>query len=356
MAVPVEVWLSDRFLPLLYKLARADEISQELSEVLFAYASRDPVRLEADIRGDREFCRLASVAPPPPRIGLLFGDAIQQLRSCLDHAVLMVLEEVRGRALDANEARNTEFPVCRTSATFRRWTKRRSEMLPELSEGSLLYQRLAALQPFAAQQIDADVAVPIHDESRQLFTTPMDSDGTPLVEHHPLLGLAAWSNEDKHRRLSVAFVRPVFPRIVPVPGFPGGESAYQWHVPAGAALEPGMDIFSVEWGTRMVVDLYPYPSIRRPETGLWRPILPELNLYQRYVAELTLPFLLTGARDAAPLPSQASTVVPLGSAAQAGMLPAGYYWRSAAQQAAAAAALAASNNRNEEMTRRFYPR
>ncbi|MCA1007439.1 hypothetical protein LCL87_17110 [Rhodococcus hoagii] len=346
-------WLPDYALPLLYKVARADALSADLMDVLTDYGkSGDPLDLESRVRNGREYLHLTSVKQPPPLVGLLFGDAINQLRSTLDHAVLMLVEAAGGRELESEALRQTAFPICRDESKYNKWCRARKALVPELGPGTPLSERLRALQPFHPGEMDTDAPVPQPDQSMPLFKTPVDETGAPLVDHHPLIGLAEWSNYDKHRRLNVAVVRSVFAGIAVDPMSPVQDPSYEWHAD-GQRFEVGKDILSVPQGQLVAFDLYPYPAIQRPHTDLWRPIPAELHLYQRYVCEMVLPYLFTGVRNAGPMPSQAPLNAQLGRDALEG-LQAGTYNRDSQERAARfMEMLDAANQRGNEVMRQL---
>jgi hypothetical protein len=294
-------WLPDAFLPLLFKLSRANHLCNELADLLLDLGEQDVLDLVTVVRDGKSICHLRGVVTPPPAIGLVFGDAINQLRSALDHAVLMIVEQERGETLSSKLSQRTSFPVCRDPKAFTKWCEDRSKALPQLAPGSPIASRLEALQPFHPSQIDPEASSPTHDSTATLFLTPTSSDGQLLVEHHPLAGLAAWSNEDKHRRLNVAILRSVFQGIMPDPAYHPSPPEYEW-LASGHDLIPGTDLWAVSAGSTMVADVHPYAAIMRPETRLWRPPVSEINIYQRWVGETALPFLITGKGDTPPLP------------------------------------------------------
>jgi hypothetical protein len=341
-------WLPPAFAPLLFKLSRANDLSGQLFDTLMEMGQRELMELVTVERDGRSIVHLKNVVQPPPAVGLIFGDVINQLRSALDHAVLLLVEGERGASLSRAHSKLTAFPVCRTEKSFTDWCKGKQRSIPELEAGTSIASRLESLQPYHASQLDPQASVPGDDAGQQLFKTPVAADGTPLVEHHPLIGLAEWSNEDKHRRLNVAIVRSVYQGIMPDPQFHQGTPDYEW-LPGSNELLPGTDLYSVPAGDTLVADVVAYPAIMRPETKLWRPIAPEINTYQRWVAEIALPYLLSGSWTATALPSDLATSETLDFAALMGSGSEGYAWRSPSHMEKVRAA----DRRYEERGRKF---
>lgn len=346
-------WLREECIPLLFKLSRANDLSDQVSDALMKFGDGKILEMETIERGGKSVCHLRKVFAPPPSVGLLFGDAINQLRAALDHAVLMQVEAERGDLLPIGLAKLTAFPVCRDPKGFKDWCSRLAKKIPELAMGTTLAARLESLQPYHPTQIDVEAPVPAHDSSVQLFLTPVAPDGTTLVEHHPLIGLAEWSNADKHRRLNVAVVRSLFQGVTPDPAYHPTEPQYEW-LAEGRELKPGMDMWAVASGSRMVADIHAYPAIQRPQTGLWRPIVAEINLYQRWVGEVALPIVLGGDVDGAPLPPDRKTDVSVHRHELLQAVGEGYAWRSASQRTKIAAALSRGEQRAAATTKAHF--
>lgn len=348
-------WLTPAFAPLLFKLSRANDLSGQLIDTLLDLGSQDLMELVTIERGGRSVVHLKSVVQPPPAVGLIFGDVINQLRAALDHAVLLLLEDERGAPLSRAHSKLTAFPVCRTPKAFSDWCKGKQRSIPELMEGTSLALRIESLQPFHASQIDPEAAIPEHDQGLQLFKTPVGDDGAPLVQHHPLIGLAEWSNEDKHRRLNVAIVRSVHNGVMPDPQYHQETPDYEW-LAGTRELTAGTDLYSVPAGQTLVADVVAYPAIMRPETELWRPIAPEINTYQRWVAELAIPYLLSGSWSAAPLPSDLVTSETLTFEALSRSGNEGYAWRSPSHMEKVWAANRLHDERGRAFTEDYFNR
>jgi hypothetical protein len=341
-------WLPPAFAPLLFKLSRANDLSGQLFDTLMDFGKQDLMELETIERDGRSIVHLKSVVQPPPAVGLIFGDVINQIRATLDHAVLLLVEAERGEPLSRTLSKLTSFPVSRTEKAFADWCKGKQRSIPELGKGTEIASRIESLQPYHASQIDSEASIPGDDAGAQLFKTPVAADGTPLVQHHPLIGMAEWSNEDKHRRLNVAIVRSVYQGIMPDPEYHQGTPAYEW-LPGSNDLMPGTDLYSVPAGETLVADVVAYPAIMRPETRLWRPIAPEINTYQRWVAEIALPYLLSGSWSTPALPSDLTTSGSLDFAAFKSSGSEGYAWRSPSHMEK----IRVADRRYEERGRKF---
>ena len=148
------------------KLSRGVEHVHTLQHeaAMFQRAGAYQFRAEKTVRSPREVhCRCFSteVESPPEHWPLLAGEAIQNLRSALDHAIYPL----------ANDPEHSQFPICLNGGDFRSETKDLKRELPEP-----IFAGIKAAQPF--------VEMP-HART-----------------HHALAVLAHLSNVDKHRMLA----------------------------------------------------------------------------------------------------------------------------------------------------------
>lgn len=253
----------------------------------------------------------------------------------------MLVEEEREEPLDAELSKLTALPVQFSPDKFRDRCKGKAKKIPELDYGSPLATRLEHMQPFHDSQVDEDASLPENDSVVSFFATPVDGDGNPVPEHHPVASLAAWSNEDKHRRLTVAMARNAFAGVIPDFAFDSAPPEHEWHsgqeiVAAGPVVPPE--------GTRLVADMYPYIAVQRPETLVWSPLAAENKRYQKYVTEVGLPFLLTGDTSAGPLPSDLEIGTSLPREELLASRASGYYFNSPAEAEAQSRALFEADN------------
>ncbi|WP_157749260.1 hypothetical protein [Jatrophihabitans sp. GAS493] len=271
-------WLPDSLVPVAYKLARADELAWEIFTIAIGWSSKGPLHLESRIANGREFVHLRGIDPIPPILSLVLGDAINQLRSTLDHAVLALIEDFRQESIPESVAHRVNFPIYEDREKFDRWVQRAplAEMAPDAEIGHRIFQ----LQPFND----------LHETHFVMSRTNADS-RHPGPGDHPLLLLQAYSNNDKHRRLVLSAARNV------VTTSSVSFDQIEQHTPEDGELVAGTDLYSVRAGTTAVLDLNPYAAIRRPTTGSWQPPGREIWLLHSYLAERALPILSTGTTD-----------------------------------------------------------
>jgi hypothetical protein len=154
------------------KLARADELYDDLLTEIKTWIDLGNGRIEAEYRPKRlEYVYIARVVPPPLRWGAIFGDCLHNLRSSLD-TLMWQLVLLRG----GEPSRQTQFPIFQRRAAYR-------ARAPAMIEGVSRRDRgtLERLQPF------------YHSRLR----------GRP-PGGHPLALLARLSNIDKHRVIHAA--------------------------------------------------------------------------------------------------------------------------------------------------------
>lgn len=102
---------------LVWKIERADKHIQDIGDELAAFqeAKTKAIVREDDPRDRERVLWLISDASFPPRIPLLLGDAVHNLRSALDHLVAIKSREHSGTNTVWSK---TEFPIWRESRPF----------------------------------------------------------------------------------------------------------------------------------------------------------------------------------------------------------------------------------------------
>jgi hypothetical protein len=94
------------------KLSRAAEHISVIRELVDAWLAGPDFRIErtTDLDGRTE-ARVRLTGSPPPRIGVVVGDAVHNLRAALDNAVYASARSAAGGRLDERTERALEFPV-----------------------------------------------------------------------------------------------------------------------------------------------------------------------------------------------------------------------------------------------------
>ena len=136
--------LADAYL----RLARADEHLREIHELAQQICSAQAQATRVALAPGKtippgELAHLMTVesanTPIPTRLGVLVGDCLNSLRSCLDYLVGELAE------LDSGEARQrTQFPVEQSQEAFR---SRRQTFLRGVSDSNVA--QIEALQPYS---------------------------------------------------------------------------------------------------------------------------------------------------------------------------------------------------------------
>lgn len=155
------------------KFTRAQEHMNDFHEALRWWTDSGPhsVEEEIDFQTGQKNIVLMAREPPPARLSLFLGDAIQNLRACLDHLVCEAARLNSGGHLAPRVERDLAYPITSDPLHFRSQVRRgRLGCVPPRAQ--VIIRRA---QPYQAGQ----------EES--LF--------------HPLWVLHELSNVDKHRRL-----------------------------------------------------------------------------------------------------------------------------------------------------------
>src|SRR5258708_37475474 len=104
----------------LLKLTRADEHLDALRGEIQWWAASQPYRIirEPDPESDFTVISAEPFGKPPAKIGLIVGDVVHNLRSCLDQMALRIAECSSGGRLSDDVERRSQFPICDKPAWF----------------------------------------------------------------------------------------------------------------------------------------------------------------------------------------------------------------------------------------------
>ncbi|MDJ1113795.1 hypothetical protein [Microbacterium dauci] len=252
--------------PLALRLSRADELAEDLAGRCFEWARAGGTRF--DERRSDGFAELyvASVDPVPPIVRLLFSDAVNQLRSALDNAVVLLIEHERGEPLTRDALLKSNFPIRNSEHLYDRAVARAIGELPELAKSHPIGQSIYELQPFRPLE-------KVREMTRR--------SGEAHAPHH-LRALQEYSNADKHHRLRAVAVGSAMTRSMT-------GAAHVLETPTELSL--GLAISRVAIGSHDVIEAWPYICMERPITGALVPPGAELNDLHRFVSEVALPRL-----------------------------------------------------------------
>lgn len=269
-------WLPPHQQHLQFTLAHVDEVIDRMGDILFEYLRSDPFELSNRSRDGRSEVLIVGIRPLPEVVPRLAVDALNQLRSAVEHALFAEVEHEEQRPLEAAEAQAIEMPIKVDRSGLAEWhLHKRRRTLPTLHADGKLGRRIRQLQPSEA----ADPQV------------------------HPLKLLAEHSNLAKHRMPAVAAVRigmvnPDF-RVL------GLElnSRYEDERP----VQVGDVLASVPEGVIVPLDIWPKVAIRRPHLGTWEVVVRELGSIETWVREEALPTIIVGSTDVPPIRPQLNT-------------------------------------------------
>lgn len=214
---------------------------------------------------------LASIAPIPEAVPRLTADAINQMRSAVEHALFAEVEHQVGRPLNPEEDRNIEMPAKVDNDKLLEWMRdKRRKTLTVLHEDSVIGRRIEFLQPYH------------HDDKRT----------------HPLRVLSEHSNFSKHRKTATVATR--LGRVIPdraVPGF-RVRAAYK----DDETVAVGDVLSTVPLGNPVPVSVWPALMMRRPHTGSWEIIIHELRKLEEWTRTVAIPVIVLGTTDCTPIP------------------------------------------------------
>ena len=239
-------WLPPELYPAALRIARADECAYAMGELAGMWSFEEPLVLEQLQHGDRYTIRVKAIRPIPPRISLLFSEAINHLRAALDNVVWHMVEVIQGPVV-GRVASQVRLPIYSDQTKFDNWCRDRARAgLTAFDTAADLGQRIRSLQPF----VDKRSNVP----STQPWLAAVM--GSQLELAHPLELLQGYSNGDKHRTVRVA-----------VPRTSGGSVGQPLGEPGRAFVElkVGDVVSEGTWGQLTFLEQSSAVLIQRPE-------------------------------------------------------------------------------------------
>jgi hypothetical protein len=267
----VNDWLPEHQTHLFYTFAHIDSVIDQLGNVLYGFLEAGPLDFENRVTDGREDVLIRAIAPIPEAVPRLASDALNQMRSAIEHALFAEVEHLTGRTLEPEEAQAIEMPVTKDPKALSEWFKhKRRRTLPVIQSTGVLGGRIAALQPHEAA-----------DEQSHLLRV--------LAEH---------TNLSKHRTPAVAAVR--LGTIVPDHPAPGLVITGEYE--DDSPLNVGDVLASVPAGVRVPMNIWPKLGIRRPHTGEWIVLIHELRQLETWVRTEAIPLIIMGTTDVNPIP------------------------------------------------------
>lgn len=263
-------WLPPHQQHLLYTFAHIDAVIDQVSRVIFEYVKGEVFGFVNEARDGVDHLTLASIAPIPEAVPRLTADAINQMRSAIEHALFAEVEFQMGRPLNSAEAQLVEMPAKKDNDKLLLWMQdKRRRTLTVLHEDSVLGKRIELLQPY--HQVDQ--------------------------ETHPLRVLSEHSNLSKHRMPAVAAAR--VGRVMPEQKADGFTSrpAYE----DDEVVTVGDVLSSAPIGNPVHVSIWPELTIRRPHTGLWEVIIHELRKLEEWTRTVAIPVTVLGTTERTPI-------------------------------------------------------
>lgn len=100
-------------LSFLVKVRRAREHANAFNEAVQWWLESEPYRVTVEIDAQRDTKEFVVIAekPPPDRLSLMFGDAVQNFRSALDYLVGDLARANAGGHLMPRVERDLQFPI-----------------------------------------------------------------------------------------------------------------------------------------------------------------------------------------------------------------------------------------------------
>lgn len=259
------------------RLAHVDEQIERMIALSVEWGKSDPVTYEIHRSGKTDRVIVKNIRPIPPRISLLFSDAINQLRACLDNMVWHLATSSSGPPPD-DIARRITCPIYEEEEKWIKWTKVRArDGIAELGPAGRAAARVRTLQPFS----DRTSLIPERETPRLDALV-----GGSVERAHALLLLQSYSNHDKHRALTITVAQSYQSRL----DIPLTQQELKF-----ATLNEGSVILSFPAGAAIPMEGNTGFSIKRPDPLTGSPqVISELRRLFDYVRKIAIPSLATG--------------------------------------------------------------
>lgn len=268
-------WLPPALYPVALRIARADECAFQIGELAAQWSFDGPLDLVEVQTGDRSSMRVRGIRPIPPRIHLLFSEAVNHLRAALDNVVWHFVDSEQG-PVTGRAAHRVNLPIVDDEKAFADWQRDRLKVgLTAFGSTTALGQRVHDLQPF----VDQAASIP---SMRPELSPLMD---TPVEMVHPLKLLQGYSNQDKHRMIRVCLPRTSGGRVDQI----SPRSRRFTELEIGHIVAEGRrgEYIEVEQTTGVMVQR-PDPFAALVSPGQ------EISRLTTYVAHTAVPLLVTG--------------------------------------------------------------
>lgn len=272
-------WLPEELHPVAMRLARADALAYELSQVALAWSRGDEdagaITLTQVERTPGMYdVEVATLRPVPPLAAMLFSEAVHHLRSAVDNVVFYAVEKEHGQPLTPQQERIISMLVYDDPVPYeKKWKGLVRQGLAMFDPSASLGKRITGLQPF-------------NDSTSLGSLSPILSYvmGVEAAQAQPLALLRDYSNEDKHRTIRLAAGRTIVQRY---DDWQRSVSQGMRHIEVGTVLE------QVPKGVLTPVEISPGLHVERPDGTPVAPG-PELDGMARHVADIVIPTLLRG--------------------------------------------------------------
>jgi hypothetical protein len=184
----VDIWW-DRSSAWWAKAARARKHIEDISSMVWAFERSDPYEIRSDPTGQpgELAYRVHVRTSVPPEIVTTIGDALHNMRSCLDSIAFELARQYVGDGIFERQQRAAQFPICKDRSEFDDFFD--GHGVRRHLYGQREREVMRCIQPFA-----------LHDE---LAGNVDNWASTPELEYliDQLARLNHLSNLDKHRRL-----------------------------------------------------------------------------------------------------------------------------------------------------------
>jgi hypothetical protein len=280
-------WLPVGLEPVALRLARVDDAAFQIGKLASAWSNsgNGPLSL-SQRRLDDSTVELVvtQIRPIPPVIAMLFGEAVNHLRSAIENTLFHVVQAQRGTALPNAQANHIKMPIHDSALEFTRWLEGNAKKgIPELGPDSVLAARIQTVQPFSDSAVIPSVTEPLASII-----------GAEVDFAKPLLLLQKYSNDDKHRMIRMAAART---STVRSDSFTSGDKRLH-------PIEVGQVLDSTRPGTRTEVSITTAVHLERPSGLAWVAPVRELDSLFRHVSQVVIPTIVTGLALEKGLPPQ----------------------------------------------------
>lgn len=140
-------WLVPGLEIVAFRLSRANDCAAEIGSLISNWSYNGPLKFEQRVAGGKYKTVVADIRPIPPKVSLLFSEAVHHIRASLDNVVWFLIESQMVE-IPPKLSKKIAMPIYESEEKFDQWARPLIKMgLSMLSAEAELGRSIRDLQP-----------------------------------------------------------------------------------------------------------------------------------------------------------------------------------------------------------------